>query len=406
MLKTNKDRIEEMVETFSQMGKTDGGGVTRLALSKEDQQARQEVVNRMEAIGAEIKVDDLGNIYATLPGSEDLPAIMAGSHTDSVVRGGNYDGILGVITAMETAERIVEEGIDLRHPYTVAVWTNEEGARFDPALMVSGILTDHFDEEKMKQSTDTEGVTFGEALDASGWKGEKENRFDPEKTRALFELHIEQGPVLEAEGKDIGVVQGVNGMVNYDLTFKGQASHAGTFPMPFRKDALLAAAETITWLHGELDQLDKDLVYTTGRINTYPNVHTIVPDEVRLTFEARHTDPEVLQQVVEVIESLPQEVAKCEASFEKQWGRETVDFDAEVIESIEEATKDLGYSYNEMYSGAGHDAQYIATVAPASMIFIPSKDGLSHNEAEYSTIDECWKGANVLLNAVLSLDKK
>lgn len=406
MLETNKERIEGAVKTFSKMGETSGGGVTRLSLSDEDLRARQEVVDRMEAIGAEIKVDDLGNIYATLPGNEDLPAIMAGSHTDSVVQGGNFDGILGVITAMEVAERLVEEDIDMRHPYTVVVWTNEEGARFDPALMVSGILTDHFDEEKMKQSTDTEGVTFGEALDASGWKGNKENRFDAGDTRALFELHIEQGPVLEAEEKNIGVVQGVNGMVNYDLIFKGQASHAGTFPMPYRKDALLAAAETITWLHEELDKLDDELVYTTGRINTHPNVHTIVPDEVRLTFEARHTDPKVLQQVVDVIESLPKEVAKCEASFEKQWGRETVAFDEEVIESIEESTKELGYSYNEMYSGAGHDAQYIATVVPASMIFIPSKDGLSHNEDEYSTIDECWKGANVLLNAVLKMDEK
>ncbi len=196
----------------------------------------------MKELGAEIKVDDLGCIYATLKGSEDLPAIMSGSHTDSVLQGGNYDGILGVMTAIEVATTIVKNNIPHRHPYTVVVWTNEEGSRFDPAMMVSGIHTGKFDEAKMKESKDIDGITFGESLANSGWKGEKENRVDWDKVAGLFELHIEQGPVLEDIGKDIGIVEGVCGMVNYEFKFVGQAAHAGTFPMPYRKDALLAAS--------------------------------------------------------------------------------------------------------------------------------------------------------------------
>lgn len=406
MYLTNKDRMENKIKTFSEFGKTDGGGITRLCFSDADIRARQEVIKRMEDIGAEIKIDDLGCIYATLKGSEDLPAIMSGSHTDSVVRGGNYDGILGVMSAMEVAETIVKENIPHRHPYTVVVWTNEEGSRFDPAMMVSGIHTGKFEEEKMMMSKDTEGITFKEALEKSGFKGKKENRVNWDNVRGLFELHIEQGPVLENEKKEIGVVQGVCGMINYEFTFKGFAAHAGTFPMKYREDAFLAAAQAKLWLHEKLDKLDSKLVYTTGRVICEPNIHTIVPEMVKFTLDARHQDPEVIKEVVEIIKSMPKEFAKCKASYEELWSRKTVNFAEENIQCVENSVKELGYSYMKLYSGPGHDAQYIADMVPTSMIFAPSKDGLSHTEVEYTSVEECWRAANVLLNAVLKLDAK
>ncbi|HCD44542.1 MAG TPA: Zn-dependent hydrolase, partial [Lachnoclostridium sp.] len=213
MIQCNYERMEDKIKTFSRFGDTGKGGITRFSLSEEALAARKEFVKRMEAIGASIVTDDMANIYATITGTEDLPAIVSGSHMDSVRQGGNYDGILGVLTAMEMAETIVKEKIPHRHPITVIVWTNEEGARFEPAMMSSGVICGKFDKETMlaSQAKDIPGYTFGDALGNSGFKGTEENRLDPSKTKALVELHIEQGPVLEAEGIDIGVVEGVCG---------------------------------------------------------------------------------------------------------------------------------------------------------------------------------------------------
>lgn len=193
-------------------------------------------------------------------------------------------------------------------------------------MMSSGVITGKFDKDVMLASKDTEGVTFKEALEASGYMGKIENRMNPEKYRALVELHVEQGPVLEDEKIDIGVVEGVCGMINYEFTFTGQADHAGTTPMKYRKDALYAAVKTIQYLHDELDKLDSKLVYTTGKISAHPNIHTVIPDCVKFTLDARHQDPEVINQVLEIIKAIPKVVEKCETSYEKAWARNTVHF--------------------------------------------------------------------------------
>ncbi|MEG6566465.1 Zn-dependent hydrolase [Thermoanaerobacterium saccharolyticum] len=350
--------------------------------------------------------DDMANIYATFKGSEDLPRIAVGSHCDSVVQGGNYDGILGVISAMEVAETIVTKKIPHRHPITVMIWTNEEGARFDPAMMSSGVITGKFDKNKMLASKDKDGITFGEALDASGYKGDEKNRMNPKEYMAFVELHIEQGPVLEAAKMDIGVVEGVVGMVNYEFEFIGQAGHAGTVPQRMRKDALYAASEAIQYLHRELDKLDSKLVYTTGRIICSPNVHTIIPDDVKFTLDARHQDPKIVQQVVDVIENIPKELAKCKVSYRKLWSRKTVAFNEDLVDLVEKNAKEYGYSCMRMYSGPGHDAQFVADILPTTMIFVPSIGGHSHCEIEKTSLDNCWKGANVLLKTILDIDKK
>ncbi len=406
MLSCDKKRMEDKIVTFSKFGDAGHGGITRFSLSEADLKARAEVCKRMKALGAEIKTDDMANIYATFKGTENLPHIVMASHCDSVRNGGNYDGILGVMTAMEVAETMVTEKVSHRHPITVMVWTNEEGSLYPPAMMSSGVICGKFDKAAMLASKSPEGKNFGEALKESGYEGEEANRLNPKDYMAMLELHIEQGPVLEAENKDIGVVEGVVGMVNYRIRTYGQSDHAGTTPMKYRKDALLAAASALKYLHEELDKLDSELVYTTGEIACHPCVHTVIPDFVDFSLDARHKNPEVIKQVVKVIENMPKEFDKCTAKSELQWARNTIAYDTELVSFVRKNAEAYGYSNMGIYSGAGHDAQFVAEMLPTTMIFVPSKDGHSHCEPEFTSVENCWKGANVLLQTVLDIDKK
>jgi N-carbamoyl-L-amino-acid hydrolase len=194
-------------------------------------------------------------------------------------------------------------------------------------------------------------------------------------------------------------------MINYEFTFVGQADHAGTTPMKYRKDALYAAVKTIQYLHDELDKLDSKLVYTTGKISAHPNIHTVIPDMVKFTLDARHQDPEVINQVLEIIKAIPKVVEKCEASYKEAWSRKTVHYYPEFIDYVEKNAKEFGYSSRRIYSGPGHDAQFITDIIPTTMIFVPSKDGHSHCEKEFTPLENCWKGANVLLQTILDIDK-
>lgn len=408
MFTTDKERMQEKVETFGKFGDLGNGGITRLALSEAALEARAEFKKRTEALGLEVVTDDLANIYATLPGDEPgLKRIVIGSHLDSVRSGGNYDGVYGVLAGLEAVETIVKDKIPHRHPITVMVWTNEEGARFEPAMMCSGIVLGKFEKEKMLKVVERGGtVTFGEALAASGFAGDEANRLSPDSYMCYFEPHIEQGPVLEEEKLEIGVVEGVVGMVNYDIIVEGVSSHAGTTPQSYRKDALRGAAWIIMELWDKLGALDNRLVFTTGQIECRPNVHTIVPNYVKFSLDSRHQDMGVLAQVVDIIQNLPKELFGCKVSFEEHWGRTTIKFDDKMLDFVEGAVNGLGYTNKRMYSGAGHDAQYVSEMLPAVMIFIPSKDGLSHTVVEYSSPDQLWHGANVLLNAILKADEE
>ncbi|MEK9196782.1 Zn-dependent hydrolase [Lysinibacillus halotolerans] len=404
MYKCNEARLKESIVMFSRFGATKNGGVTRLSLSAEDVQARDYFYECCRELGLEIRVDDLANMYATLPGKSDLPPIVMGSHLDSVVKGGRFDGVLGILTALEAIKTIKENDIELDVPLTIVNFTNEEGARFEPSMMSSGILSKKFDKQKMMQSTDKDGVTFKQALQKSGYEGDEENRL--KEASAYIELHIEQGPVLEAEQIEIGVVEGVLGMVCYEIRIFGESNHAGTTPMKMRNDPLFLANKCITKLIEDLAKVDDELVYTIGRMNVTPNIHTVIPDKVVFTIEARHKQPEKIRKVEEIIHSLPAESGECKIEKEKLWDRDTVHFDSSICNQIEQACHGYGYSSKRLYSGAGHDAQFMASYIPSAMIFVPSIKGKSHCEEEETTFEDCVKGADVLLETVLNLQTK
>ncbi len=420
MFTCDNKRMEDKITTFAKFGDAGHGGITRYSLSPEAHQARDYFVKRMEAIGATIECDDMANMYATIPGSEPgLKRIVMASHADSVKNGGNYDGILGVIAGMEVLETVVAENIPHRHPLTAMIWTNEEGSLYPPAMMSSGVvcydylpadISKKFKKENMLASVSVldKTTTFGDALNASPFKGEEKNRLSKDKYEAMFELHIEQGPILEDAGNEIGVVTCVLGMFNYRIRFYGQSDHAGTTPMHKRQDALFAAAQALCYLHEEIDKLGRpELVYTTGEIVCHPNVHTVIPDMIDFSIDVRHEDPELRAKVLEIVKSLEQkEWARCKCEVELAWQRDTVYFDKELVGYVKESADELGTKNQLINSGAGHDAQFASYMMPTTMIFVPSKDGHSHCEPEFTTVEECTKGASVLLNAVLKTDKK
>lgn len=414
----SEKRMKEKIDTFSQFGKTPNNGITRYSLSKEDIMARNEFKNRMESIGAIIEIDDLANMYATIPGTDsNAKRIVMGSHVDSVKNGGNYDGILGVISAMEVLETIVAEKIEHKHPITAMIWTNEEGSLYPPAMMVSGIVTNDYLPEDIGSGFRYEDMmasksildktkTFGEALNKSGFKGDKKYRLNPIQYKCMFETHIEQGPILEDNDNDIGVVDCVLGMFNYRIKFYGQAAHAGTFPMKKRRDALYAAAKGLCYLHEEIDKLGiEDLVYTTGEIVCHPNVHTVIPDFIDFSIDVRHEKPEVLEKILKIVKSLEEkEWEGCICKVQKAWNRDTVYWDKKLMGYVKEVCEELKIKHQYIHSGAGHDAQFVSYMIPTTMIFVQSKDGLSHCEIEYSSPKHCTEGATVMLNAVLKAD--
>lgn len=419
MIKCSLERMSEKIHTFSKFGDAGHGGITRYSLSDDAIKARDYFKERMEKIGAIVTTDDMANMYATLPGTEPgLKKIVTGSHCDSVKNGGNYDGILGVIGAMEVLETIVAEKIPHRHDIVAMIWTNEEGSLYPPAMMSSGVVCNdylppeiakNFKYENMMNSVSVEdgSTTFGSKLENFKYKGDKKNRLNPEEYMCDFELHIEQGPILEDEGKTIGVVDCVLGMFNYRINFSGQAAHAGTFPMHKRRDALYAASQALIYLHDEIDKLGRpELVYTTGEIVCHPCVHTVIPDFVEFSLDVRHEDPKVLEAVREIVKKLPtMEWAGCKCEIKLAWERDTVYWNKTLVDFVQQSADEIGVANMPIHSGAGHDAQFVAYMMPTTMIFVVSKDGLSHCEPEFSSDEQCTEGASVLLNAILKADK-
>ncbi|QFT83660.1 N-carbamoyl-L-amino acid hydrolase [Halomonas sp. THAF12] len=398
-------RLWSTLMAMAEIGPTANGGSCRLALTPEDAAGRRLLLDWCETIGCTWRVDRVGNLFIRRAGRrDDLDPVATGSHLDTQPKGGRFDGILGVLAGLEVFRALHDQGVVTERPLELVVWTNEEGSRFAPAMVASGTFAGEFAVEETLARRDADGVTLGEALEACGFAGDMpvgEPRLD-----GFFELHIEQGPVLEDADESIGVVTGVQGMRWFDVTFSGQPAHAGPTPMRLRHDALAAAARLIDRLqtHALADDSGNTKV-TFGCLDIETASRNVIPGEVRLTVDLRHVvegELDALQARFEHELAAAAETYGVAVSQQRVWLSPVVDFAPECIAAVEAATRAQAVPYRRMMSGAGHDAVYVSRVAPTSMIFIPCRDGISHNEAEYATPEHCALGAQVLCDAMLT----
>jgi N-carbamoyl-L-amino-acid hydrolase len=407
-LKIDPERLwDDLMET-AKIGGTPKGGICRLTLTDLDRQVRDWFKARAEALGCTVTVDDMGAMFARRAGTRsDVAPIGMGSHLDTQPTGGKFDGALGVLAALEALRTLHAAGYETFAPIEVVNWTNEEGARFAPAMIASGVFAGVFTREFAHARQDRAGVKFGDALEAIGYRGAEP--CGGHKLSAFFEIHIEQGPYLEQEGKDIGVVTGVQAMRWYEATVTGQDTHAGTTPMPRRRDALVGAARIVEAVDALARKNAPYAVGTVGILETKPGSPNVVPGEVFFTIDLRHPDMAVLNQMESDITAAANAISselKLDVAINNIWNQPPVAFDADCIAAIRTAAAVSGFSTRDITSGAGHDAAYIARVAPTAMIFVPCRDGISHNEAEYSSKEQCAAGAQVLLQAVLAYDQR
>ena len=389
----------------AQFGGTPKGGIKRLTVSDEDKRVRDWFKLECEKLGCTVQVDEVGNMFATRAGKrKDVLPIAMASHLDTQPTGGKFDGVLGVLGALEALRTMVQMDYQSNAPIMIVNWTNEEGSRFSPAMLCSGVYAGVFTPEFAYSREDRSGVKLGDELIRIGYKGE--HKAGAIKFNSMFELHIEQGPILEAEDKMIGVVTGVQGMRWYEVTVTGQESHTGATPMGLRKNALLASARMIDAID-TVGMAHLPGVASVGLIENRPNSRNVVPGEVFFTVDLRHPDEKILDHMEAAMrEALPNIAGEAHVTFEEKciWKSPAVKFASELIECVRVGTAQAGYKSRDMASGAGHDAAYIARVAPTTMIFVPCLGGISHNEAESTTLEECGAGAQVLLNAVLTHD--
>ena len=405
-LSVDPARLWSTIEETAAIGATPKGGLCRLALTELDRQVRDWFVAASEAVGCTVSIDDMGNIFARRPGrNPDLPPIAIGSHLDTQPTGGRFDGVIGVLAGLEVLRTLAESGVETEAPIEVIDWTNEEGSRFAPAMLSSGVFAGAFARDWAHARTDRAGTSFGDALSAIGYRGNTSCGAHP--LSAHFELHIEQGPILEDEAKLIGIVTGVQGMRWYDVTISGQEGHAGATPMRLRQDALLASASMIQSIGRIALGHAPDAVGTVGLIENRPNSRNVVPGEVFFTVDLRHPDDAVLAAMEQAMRDAFADAAGGLAlSIECIWSSPAVAFDPCCTAALRDAAASLGYPARDMMSGAAHDSAYVARVAPTAMIFVPCAGGLSHNEAESADQDHVAAGAAVLLEAVLATDRR
>ncbi len=407
-LQINPQRLWDSLMETARIGGTAKGGVSRLTLTDTDRQVRDWLKQECERLGCTVTVDEVGNMFAFKPGKrDDLLPIAIGSHLDTQPTGGKFDGVLGVLGGLETLRTLHDLGYETNAPLMLVNWTNEEGSRFAPAMLGSGVYAGVFDRAYADSREDRQGVRFAEAIEAIGYRGEAAP--GAVKFGAMFELHIEQGPVLEAEQKVVGVVTGVQGMRWYEVELTGREAHTGSTPMHLRANALIGAARLIERVNEIALEHAPSAVGTVGLVEVKPNSRNVIPGHVFLTVDFRHPEDAVLDEMERKLMAAVPEVAAgigLEPVVRKVWDSPAVKFDPDCIAAVRKGTEKAGLPSRDMVSGAGHDAAYVARVAPTTMIFVPCAGGLSHNEAESTTFDECAAGAQVLLNAVLEYDQR
>ncbi len=399
----NGDRLMARLMALAKIGDTGDGGARRLALSDEDKLGRDQLVAWLKEVGLEVHVDKIGNIIGVLHGATDAAPILMGSHIDTVGSGGKYDGALGVLGALEVIETIKESGVRPPRGLAVIAFTNEEGARFQPDILGSCVWTGDMTLEETYPIRDADGKAVGDELRRIGYLGSAEPGFI--KPHAYLELHIEQGPVLDAEGGGIGAVTGVQAISWAEYVITGEPNHAGTTPMSYRKNAGLAAAR-LTVFADELTRAIPGTVANVGRVVFEPGNVNVVPGRVTMTMDLRNPDDAKLTEAERRMAAFVPELARDVGVAITR--RELANFPAQpfnetLIASVERAAKSLGHPVRRMVSGAGHDAQMMATVVPTAMIFVPSVKGISHNPAEHTAPVDIVAGGNVLLAAALEL---
>ena len=396
------DRLIGRLKALGEIGALEGGGVCRLALTDEDRRGRDLVTGWMRELGLSVTVDRIGNVVGIRPGTEDGPPVVMGSHIDSVATGGIYDGALGVLGGLEVINVLNDAGIRTRHPVAVAFFTNEEGSRFHPDMMGSGVHQGALDLDEMLAQTGIDGTALGDDLAKIGYAGEAP--VGDFEARAYFEFHIEQGPVLEAEGITIGAVTGVQGIYWTEYRIEGVANHAGTTPMKNRHDAGYVAAQITVEARRVALETGGNQVAAAGFSRVSPCLVNVIPGEAVVTTDLRNTDHEALKAANERIAALAERAAAeegCKLTIKPHARFAPVAFDPAMVDRVAETATRLGHSVKKMPSGAGHDAQMFAPNCPTAMVFVPSKDGISHNTKEYTAPEHIRAGAEVLLNVLL-----
>ena len=401
-VRINGDRLWDTLMEMAQIGATEKGGVCRLALTDLDRQSRELFTQWCSAAGCEVRVDPMGNLFARRPGANpDLPPIGTGSHLDSQPTGGKFDGVYGVLAGLEVVRTLNDHGIETQAPVEVAVWTNEEGSRFSPAMVGSGVFAGAFDLEYGLGREDLAGKTLGEELERLGYNGDAPlgHQFG-----AFFEVHIEQGPILENEAKTIGVVTGAQGTRWYDVRIVGAESHAGPTPMELRQDAMATATQLMPQIYDLAHRHAPHGRATIGEFRLFPGSRNTVPGSVEFSVDLRHPDADTLEIMHRGLHQAAAKVAeKTGLGIEVVdiWHSPPVAFDPRCVEAVRKGAELMGFPAMPVVSGAGHDSIYISRVAPTGMVFIPCEDGISHNETENATKSDVEAGANVLLHAVL-----
>ncbi len=404
-LQIDSARLWDTIHETAKFGATAKGGVRRLTLSAEDKQVRDWFRKACEAAGLEVKVDTLGSMFALRKGRDmTKPPVGIGSHLDTQPTGGKYDGVLGTLAALEVVRTLDDAGIETDAPICIVNWTNEEGSRFAPAMMASAAYVGDFTTEDILSRKDAADVSVAEALDAIGYRGDVP--VGAQKLGSFVELHIEQGPILEAESKTIGVVDSGQGVLWYDGKITGFESHAGSTPMPLRRDALATLSEIVLAVESIAKRHAPNAVATIGEAVIANPSRNVIPGEIAFTADLRSSDDAIMNALDRDLRAAVAEIAgkrKVEVALDLIWRKPPTHFDPKLVETVENAAKALGYSNRRITSGAGHDACNLNTKIPTAMVFVPCKDGISHNELEDASQADCAAGANVLLHTVLAL---
>ncbi|QCC57089.1 Zn-dependent hydrolase [Natronorubrum bangense] len=401
-----RERFVSTMKEQAEIGATDDGGLHRLALSDEDKEIRDWFADQMITAGLTVRVDEFGNMFGRRAGTDpDAKPVLVGSHLDSQPYGGIYDGALGVIAALELIRTLNDNEIETTHPIEIVNWTNEEGSRFQPAMQGSGVWAGAHDLEEEYAKTDVDGDVFEDELERIGYKGEEPCE-PPEEYEAYLELHVEQGPYLEENEKDVGVVTGIVGFTWGAITFYGEADHSGPTPMHYRQDALVAAADVISQIRRIPSTLGERTVGTTGYIDAKPNSINIIPEEVTFTWGFRDPSDDVIEEARRRVLEEAEWAAEREGlewEYEDRMRAPAVQFADGCVDAVQTAADDLGYDSMQIFSGAGHDATHMHSICDTGMVFAVSENGKSHNESEYTSWDDCYAAASTIANAAVDL---